>query len=849
MDGSDPISTPDPLALSEAQRSRVLSRSRLQAALTIFVCLLVVAQSLLLVVLVGRIFSSLTPAMRADLVWKAEHGAGELANEAPVALLTGDAAEIDAVFKSFVSDRDVVAIVALDASGSAVFTHGTPPPEVGPLFQGTARHAREAADHLITWEEVKIEGTSVGRIALVVSDARLRAGDELRVRVLQIGVVGCAVALLLCLAFVRFYVAPLIRLSDGAFRMLEDRTEQALQAARLKSEFLANMSHEIRTPMNGIVGMAELLERTPLDSRQRQFTRSLRRSANALMTLLNDILDLSKIEAGALKVQPSTFDALELLDDIAEMVAPLAGAKRVDLLVDIGDELPRFVQGDPDRLRQILVNLAGNAIKFTDAGRVTLKARKTEEGVEFSVVDTGIGVSESDQEHLFDAFWQADGSATRRHGGTGLGLAISHKLASLMGGQIGVESRLGQGSRFWVHLPLTDVPGDKPDAATSDCVPVVVMGACPAHSRQLRQTLQRLCAQVTVASSRDELLSILRAPGPPRAVFAEADEAVAAFAESGCAGVRLFKIRRWGDTVADTAAPLDGETSWPPRRSELLRLLRVAHGESSAQSSIPPSTPVRASRTDLLVVEDNPVNQMVVLEMLRELGYGADVANNGLEALERLAQRSYALVLMDCQMPKLDGYEATRRWRSQESGAARTPIVALTAHAFGHEREHAEAVGMNDYLVKPLTLQDLSRTLERWLRPPTPAATESLSGSSSDSTPEVSADAAADPVMELAPVLDAEAHRIPKVIKLFLHHVPLQIEELASAVTNKDAAGVKAHAHKLKGSCFAIGAQRMAETCKALEPFPEDSDAMLTTLRHQFDELVPLLEREYAACA
>jgi signal transduction histidine kinase/CheY-like chemotaxis protein len=803
----------------------VLSSTRLKAVLTAFVCLLIAALSVLMVALVGSIFSTLTPAMRSDLVWKAEHGAVELANEATVAMVTADPGELDAAFREFVADPDVVGILAVDANGAVVFQHGTLPVDASRLFDGPPRRARDVNDHLVTWQQASIEGANVGRVALVVSEARLRAGDELRNSVLTSGALGCGLALLLCLGFVHFYVGPLIRLSDSAFRRLEERTRQALEAMRLKSEFLANMSHEIRTPMNGIVGMAELLGRTELDARQRLFSKALLRSSEALMALLNDILDLSKIEAGALEVRRARFDLPELLDDVAELMAPLAHAKGVEVVVEVAEDTPRWVEGDLDRVRQVLVNLAGNAVKFTASGRISVGARRAWDGVELSVTDTGVGISDADQPHLFDAFWQADGSSTRVHGGTGLGLAISRKLVLLMGGRIGVDSELASGSRFWLWLPLSAADPED-ESWKPQGVSVLVVG--PEHlTGSLGERLRRLGAEVTEARTQEQVLAGLRAERPPAAVFVEAGDAAPELAEyvrgrPELAETLLFRVQRLGEPVAGEGLEFDDETTWPVRRSELLRLLRMAAGERSSQSLTPTPTARRARRSDLLVVEDNPINQAVLLEMLNELGYDADVARDGVEALEKLERRRYALVFMDCQMPRLDGYEVTRRWRSQEEAGQRMPIVAVTAHALGSEREQALSAGMNDYLTKPITLKALARAIEQWLQEPVAEATQTH-------------------------LLNPTTRRSPKVIELFLRLVPEQVELLAAAVFAEDGAAVKAHAHKLKGSYHAIGAERLAETCQTLEGFPPEAPMLVAALRSQLDELIPLLERERTA--
>ncbi len=500
----------DPLELTAEERSRVLSSTRLKAVLTGFVGSVVIALSLLMMLLVGQIFAVLTPATRADLVWKAERGAAELANEATLALVTADADEIARASRDFVRDPDVVAIVGINADGQTVFTHGVPPVGSSQLFAGEPRSARDVTGHFVTWADARIEGASVGRVALVISQARLAAGDELRTRVLFSGALGCGLALLVSLGFVHFYVGPLVRLSDAAFQRLEQRTYEALEATRLKGEFLANMSHEIRTPMNGIVGMAELLGRTQLDSRQRLLFKSLTRSSESLMGLLNDVLDMSKIDAGALKTKVVRFDLPALLDDVAEQIASLAHRKGVDVSVSLEPSVPRFVDGDPERVRQVLVNFASNAVKFTEQGDIMLSARPSDGGVELAVSDTGMGISTADQAHLYEAFWQADGSSTRAHGGTGLGLPISKKLTELMGGTVGVESEYGTGSKFWLTLPLPASDEARQDIPALASSPVVWVVMPESTSRELLAArLAQHGARVTVVGSPAEALEVL----------------------------------------------------------------------------------------------------------------------------------------------------------------------------------------------------------------------------------------------------------------------------------------------------------------------------------------------------
>jgi signal transduction histidine kinase/ActR/RegA family two-component response regulator len=407
--------------------------------------------------------------------------------------------------------------------------------------------------------------------------------------------------------------------------------ERALQASRLKSEFLATVSHEIRTPMNGIVGMAELLAGTPLNDEQLEYTTIIRGSADALLTIINDILDLSKIEAGRIELRHEVFPLRTVVEDVMSLLATVAYTKELRLTCQVAADLPAQCSGDAARLRQVLLNLAGNAVKFTAQGAVTVKVQRaglpqgagSPKGtrpaaslVRFEVRDTGIGIAAEQISRLFTPFTQLDGSHTRKYGGTGLGLTISKRLVELMGGEIGVESQPGQGSCFWFTLPL----------------------ACAAPAAESEAPRQN---------------------------------------GAGAAAVSL-----------------------PPAQEHK------------------PALHAAPART-ILLVEDNVVNQKVALRQLQKLGYAATVAVNGREAVEAIAHTRYHLILMDCQMPELDGFEATRLIRQAEAGAGRhTPIIAMTANAMEGDREACLAAGMDDYLPKPLHAGELKQAIERWQAAP-----------------------------------------------------------------------------------------------------------------------------------
>jgi signal transduction histidine kinase/ActR/RegA family two-component response regulator len=387
--------------------------------------------------------------------------------------------------------------------------------------------------------------------------------------------------------------------------------DRALEASRLKSEFLATMSHEIRTPMNGIIGMADLLAATRLTGEQAEFAQVIRTSGDALLTVINDILDLSKIEAGRVQLEKENFSVRIVVTEVINLLTTAARTKGLRLMPTVATELPPLCTGDPARLRQVLLNLVGNALKFTEQGEVCVNVTYAAETAHFAVQDTGIGIAPDQVQWLFAPFVQADGSHTRKYGGTGLGLTISKRLVELMGGEIGVESEPGVGSRFWFTIPLASAGTE---AGLAAAVPA---GTLPAD-------------------------------------------------QAGTGG--------------------EGET--------------------------------QTTQPEILLVEDNVVNQKVVMRQLQRLGYTAALAANGREAVEAARRHQYNLILMDCQMPELDGFEATRLIRNAEAtGELHTPIIAMTANAMAGDREACLAAGMDDYLAKPLHIKDLQVMVERWQGP------------------------------------------------------------------------------------------------------------------------------------
>ncbi len=630
-------------------------------------------------------------------------------------------------------------------------------------------------------------------------------------------------------------------------RTLEGARDAALASAQAKGQFLANVSHEVRTPLNGILGLLQLIDARALPKPQDEYLNEVHKSGRALLAIVNDLLDLSKIEAGEMRLESVPFDVVSMTEEIAVNYASAAQAKSIELITHVGPEVPGEVCGDPLRLRQVISNLLSNSLKFTKEGEVVVGVRVRDRGpwhvdLEVRVTDTGEGIPDARVESIFRPFSQADTSTTREHGGTGLGLPICRQLVALMGGELRVVSTVGQGSTFFfeVRFELEERLSEELQAVTEALrgMKVLILESNNRARETLSTQLESWAMEPWATTTFDGALSTLRVSQRPNVMLIDLrslgtdwrsriTELNTIASKEGISLVAICSYRHEIRDLMETGISVHVEK--PIRRAKIIAALLETLNRTSEpkplsdealRASLPPCAPLEleSNGMKLLVAEDNMINQRVVVAHLQALGYEVDAVNDGVEALEALNDEGhcYAAVIMDGQMPRMDGYQAAREQRARElsSGHRRVPIIALTAHAMMGDRSTALAAGMDDYLTKPFTRNELQKTLNRWAARPAASISE-FPPNALDTT--ITA--------QLLELDEEDPGFVSDVIQSFFQNAEENVARMKAAVENGDLKALHLAAHLIRGSSQQLGANRLGATSSKIETTQSIADA------------------------